>query len=135
MLTFTPTPPPPPVRQKRSPRGFFADTKKNRCYLIIFRIAYKKIQNVLNRTILILKIYLNLQRSLCLKQTGPNEYISQNLNSKYVYIFTFQNILQIFLFKKTSLVADRGLTPPPCLRTCPLLLGFFTTSLIETLPI
>ena len=43
--------------------------------------------------------------------------------SKYIHILTFQN-------KKIYLVADRGLSPPPCLQTYPQF--FFTASLYIT---
>ena len=53
------------------------------------------------------------------------EQIQNNLKSFQIHIFTFQNIMHLFLLKKNYLVADRGLTPPPGLRTCPQKLGFF----------
>ena len=48
-----------------------------------------------------------------------------NLKSFQIHIFTFQNILNIFLLKKNYLVADRGLTPLPLFTDMSVTIMFF----------
>ena len=47
-----------------------------------------------------------------MKQTGPNEYISQNFSSKYIF-FCFIKFCIIFFFKKTNWLQTGGMTPLP----------------------
>ena len=61
-------------------------------FLILFQYAYQQIQNGL-------------------KRRGK---ILNNLKSSQIHIFRFQTILHLFLLQKKSyLVAERGMTPPP----------------------
>ena len=61
-----------------------------------------------NRSVFFILLILNGLKRMILRKKS-----SKYLKSFQIHIFSFQNILHMFLLKKTILIADRGLTPHP----------------------
>ena len=102
---------PPPYSNKL----FFVDTVKKICVVLILSYVYA-FQSIQNGSYI--TYYFERKNSNNLKSFQIHTY----------FYFSEHSAFSSPLRKKTILLADRGLTPPPRLRTCPQLIVFFIDS-------